>query len=214
MPVKRAKTPPKTVTKALPKTFTMIEDDVLISEARDGDPGAFGALYDRYQPRIYRFIYLKVGRREEAEDLTHQVFLGAWEHMPSYRERGFPFSSWLYRIARNTVVDYYRSRRRTEPLEDLDPDAVVSGESIEQSAAQALLLRDVRRAVATLKPEHQDIIILRFVDELSVKEAAEALEKSEGAVKLLQHRAMRELRKRLGVPVEEPSAKRDLIPAD
>ncbi len=184
----------------------MIEDDALISEAKGGGADAFGVLYDRYHSRIYRFIYLKVGGREEAEDLTHHVFLSAWEHIHGYRHEGHPFSSWLYRIARNTVIDHYRSRRPTSSLEEVDPDAIQSSQNIEASAEQALLLKEVRRAISALRPDQQDVIILRFVDELSVKETALALDKSEGAVKLLQHRGMQELQDKLSfVDIETPT---------
>ncbi len=177
------------------------EEDNLILRAVEGDPAAFGDLYDRYHPQIYRFIYLKIGRREESEDLTHQVFLSAWEHVREYTHRGHPFGSWLYRIARNSVIDHYRSRRDVLPLEEMDGEMFRSEENIEEAAALSMLLADVREALRKLKPDHQDIIILRFVEELSVREAAHALGRSEGAVKLLQHRAMRELQKHLRQPV-------------
>src|ERR1700677_3343750 len=88
--------------KTSPITFHMIDgEEKLIQEAVRGDSSAFGLLYDHYQPMIYRFVAVKVGRREEAEDITHQVFMNAWQNIASYRHRGHPFSSWLYRIARN-----------------------------------------------------------------------------------------------------------------
>lgn len=172
----------------------------MILRAVEGDAEAFGALYDLYHPQIYRFVYLKVGRREESEDLTHQVFLSAWEHVREYAHRGHPFGSWLYRIARNAVIDHYRAKREVMPIENMDAEVFLSGENIEEAASLSLLLQEVREGIRRLKPEHQDIIILRFVEELSVKEAAQALGRSEGAVKLLQHRAMRELQKHLRKP--------------
>ena len=87
----------------------MLEDEHnLVARAKEGEAEAFGLLYDFYMPRIYRFVLFKVGRREEAEDLTQGVFLKAWEHVEAYESRGYPFSSWLYRIARNTVTDHHR----------------------------------------------------------------------------------------------------------
>lgn len=180
------------------------EEHNLIARSVKGDGEAFGILYDHYHPRIYRFVYLKVGRREEAEDLAHQVFLHAWERFPSYTDRGYPLGSWLYRIARNAVIDHYRTRREAVPIEDLDPELFTDGSDIESAAEEGLTLSDVRAALTALKPAHQDIIILRFVDELSLKEAAEALGKSEGAAKLLQHRATRELKKRLDAKSPKP----------
>ena len=180
----------------------------LIREAVGGDSSAFGALYDRYQPMIYRFVMIKVGRREEAEDITHQVFLSAWQKVRSYKHRGFPFSSWLYQIARNQVIDHYRSRKGDVSLDKADPEAFASAADPSADLSKKLQLEKVRSAVARLKPDYQDVIILRFVEDLSLKETAAALRKTEGAVKLVQHRAVRELKKSLG---GDPSAARDGI---
>jgi RNA polymerase sigma-70 factor (ECF subfamily) len=173
------------------------EEDNLIELAKGRDGGAFGQLYDRYHPRIYRFIYLKVGRREEAEDLAHQVFLSAWQHVEGYSHRGYPFSSWLYRIARNAVIDHYRTRRETQSIDEIDPENFADGGGLEAETANTLLLGEVRAILKEMKMEHQDVIIMRFVEELSLRETAALLQKSEGAVKLLQHRATKELKKRL-----------------
>ena len=81
----------------------------IIQDAVGGEASAFGLLYDHYQPKIYRFVLVKVGRREEAEDLTHQIFLHALQNIGSYEHLGFPFSSWLYQIARNQIIDHYRT---------------------------------------------------------------------------------------------------------
>ena len=86
----------------------MKEED-LINKAKNRDSEAFGLLYDQYLPAIYRFILLKTSHKVTAEDLTHQVFLNAWQNIENYQSRGFPFSSWLYRIANNAVIDYYRT---------------------------------------------------------------------------------------------------------
>lgn len=166
----------------------------IIESAVRGESSAFGMLYDHYHPKIYRFVLVKVSCREEAEDLTHQVFLHAWQNIQNYRNFGFPFSSWLYRIARNQVIDHYRTHKNTLAIDevnsDLFPDTADSGASAEQN----LRLDAVRAALATLKSEYQDVIIMRFIEELSLKETAAAIKKSEGAVKLIQHRALKQLR--------------------
>jgi RNA polymerase sigma-70 factor (ECF subfamily) len=169
----------------------------IIQRAKRGEASAFGLLYDRYQPQIYRFIFLKVSRREEAEDLTHQVFLQALQHIGDYEDVGFPFTSWLYRIARNEVIDHYRTKRRTVSMDDVDPEYFAVLDRAMEDAERRLDARRVTDAVKQLKPEYQDIIIMRFVEELSPKEIAVALQKSEGAVKLLQHRAVKQLQKLL-----------------
>ena len=108
----------KTSNLSLYSTFYTIdgEEEQLIRSAVGGDSSAFGSLYDRYQPAIYRFIVVKVGSREEAEDITHHVFLSAWQKVRTYKHRGHPFSSWLYQIARNMVIDHYRSKKNDVSL--------------------------------------------------------------------------------------------------
>ncbi len=170
-------------------------EEKLIIQAVKGDSSAFGSLYDHYQPMIYRFVAVKVGRREEAEDITHQVFMNAWQNIKRYEHRGHPFSSWLYRIARNQVVDHYRSHREEVSLEAEGVEEVaILPQSIVADMSTKLELEGVYRAIHQLKPEYQDVLIFRFVEELSIKETAAAMKKSEGAVKLMQHRAMAELK--------------------
>lgn len=171
---------------------------MLIERAVEGDANAFGALYDAYHPRVYRFIYLKTGTREDAEDLSHQVFMHAWKHIKGYVHRGHPFSSWLYRIARNAVIDFYRTRKEPLRMEDLDPETIGGPLNVEQATEDAMLFRQIRQALAELPNHYQDVLLLRFVDELSIKETSLALGKSEGAVKLIQHRAIRALQKQVG----------------
>ncbi len=169
----------------------------LVQRAVKGEASAFGLLYDRYQPQIYRFIFLKVSRREEAEDLTHQVFLQALQHIGEYEDVGFPFTSWLYRIARNEVIDHYRTRKQALSLDDVDPEYFAALDRAMEDTERRMDMRRVTDALKQLKPEYQDIIIMRFVEDLSPKEIAAALQKSEGAVKLLQHRAVKQLQRLL-----------------
>jgi RNA polymerase sigma-70 factor (ECF subfamily) len=173
-------------------------EEKLIQSAVGGDSSAFGSLYDHYQPAIYRFVVVKVGSREEAEDITHHVFLSAWQKVGGYKHRGHPFSSWLYQIARNMVIDHYRSKKDDLSLDKLDPDSSIIPAVAQSDLSIKLQLEKVHAAVKELKPDYQDVIILRFVEDLPLKEAAAILKKSEGAVKLAQHRAIRELRKKLG----------------
>ena len=106
----------------------MLEDEQkLVKQAQDGGVEAFGLLYDHYLPRIYRFVLLKVSHREDAEDLSHQAFLKAWENIEQYDFRGYSFGSWLYRIARNVTIDYYRSAKTevsTDNIADLIEETV------------------------------------------------------------------------------------------
>jgi len=173
-------------------------EEQLIRSAVGGDSSAFGALYDRYQPAIYRFIVVKVGSREEAEDITHHVFLSAWQRVGTYKHRGHPFSSWLYQIARNMVIDHYRSRKDDVSLDKLDPDSSIIPAVAQSDLFAKLQFEKVQKAIKELKRDYQDVIILRFIEDLPLKETAAILKKSEGAIKLAQHRAIKELKKKLG----------------
>jgi RNA polymerase sigma-70 factor (ECF subfamily) len=182
-------------------TFYMLDgEEKLVKLAVTGNSSAFGELYDHYQPMIYRFVAVKVSRREEAEDITHQVFMSAWQNIRSYEHRGHPFSSWLYRIARNQIVDFYRARRNDVALDAIDPEYFVAPASADFTVPLKLEMEAVRRAMGQMKPDYQDVIIMRFIEDLSLKEVAGALGKTEGAVKLMQHRAMNELKKLLHEP--------------
>lgn len=178
----------------------MLEDeDKLIRGAKQGKNECFDKLYSHYLPPIYRFIYMKVSRREEAEDLTHEVFLNAWQNVKGYKLQGFPFSSWLYQIARNRVIDYYRLQKNHVPIEMVDADAepVKFQSSIETELDLGISLEKVRFAMQGLSQDQQDVLLMRFMEDLSHEEIALAMKKSEGAVRLIQHRAINELKKLL-----------------
>lgn len=179
-----------------PITFYMIDgEEKLIQAAVKGKSSAFGPLYDHYQPMIYRFVFVKVGRREDAEDITHQVFLAAWQNIGGYKFRGHPFSSWLYRIARNQVVDHYRSKKPEASIEKMDPEFFVSPANAQFDLSMKIEMEKVMSAIGRLKSDYQDVIVLRFVEDLPLKDTAAAMEKTEGAVKLMQHRAIKELKR-------------------
>jgi RNA polymerase sigma-70 factor (ECF subfamily) len=167
----------------------------LVERAKGGESSAFGLLYDHYLPRIYRFVLIKVGQREEAEDITHLTFLKAWQSIDRYSYRGYPFGSWLYSIARNVVVDYYRNSSPHISLDDTprEPEAAEPrpGENLDTKLDH----ERVMRAISKLAALEQDVLIMRFVDDLTPKETAKAVGKSEGAVKLIQHRALEKLKK-------------------
>ena len=177
-------------------TFSMLDGEIyIIRRAVEGDSSAFGLLYDHYQPKIYRFTLVKVNHREEAEDLTHQVFLRAWQSIESYRDLGFPFSSWLYKIARSQVADYYRTKKIAVSLESINSEGIPAEHSLHGNLTDKLEVERVKNAVRQLKPEYQDVIMMRFVEDLAIRETALATGRSEGAIKLLQHRAIKELKK-------------------
>ena len=172
-------------------------ENKLIESAIKGKSSAFGSLYDYYQPKIYRFVLVKVGRREDAEDLTHQVFLSAFQSIGVYKDLGHPFGSWLYRIARNQVTDFYRSRKKEIGLESVDPEYFAQPASAQFDVASKLEVEKIKLALQKLRPEYQDVIVMRFIEDMAVKDVAETMEKTEGAIKVLQHRAIKELKKML-----------------
>lgn len=170
-------------------------EEKIVESAVRGEASAFGALYDHYQPKIFRYVVVQVRRREEAEDLTHQVFLHAWVNIHKYRNLGFPFSSWLYRIARNQVVDHFRTQKQHFAIEDLSPADEPHDTGVEPGIMLKLDTEKVQTALRSLKPQYRDVILMRFVEELTTRETAAAIGKSEGAIKLIQHRALKELKK-------------------
>ena len=176
----------------------MIEgEQKLIDQAKQGDANCFGVLYNKYLPQIYRFIFLKVSSKIEAEDLTHEVFLNAWQNLSKYKDQGFPFSSWLYQIARNRTIDHFRAKK---PIASID---AMAEEKIELVNVNSLDIDDflqvglVKSAIHELKEEHQNVLIMRFIEDMSPAQIANILGKSEGAIRLIQHRAVIELRELL-----------------
>ncbi len=162
----------------------------LIQRAVSGDPDAFAALYDFYVEQIYRFVLFRVGNEQTAEDLTSQVFLKAWDNLSSYQIRGLLFRAWLFRIARNSVIDYYRTYKETMPLEPSaltkpDPAAEV-GDQVEQR----LQAEELRLALQQLTEDQRQVLTLRFIEGLSTEEVANVLGKRQGAIRALQMRGL------------------------
>src|SRR3989338_9494788 len=173
----------------------MIEgEQSLIKRAKKGEEEPFGQLYDHYLPQIYRFVLMKVNNRAEAEDLTHDVFMSAWQNLKGYKFQGFPFSSWLYQIARNKIIDHYRTKKAYVSFENLDEDLLKVVGVSETNLEVTLAVETVKKALTKLTPEQQDVIAMKFIEDLSNDEIARNLGKSEGAVRLLQHRAISNLK--------------------
>lgn len=171
-------------------------DENLSRGLRKREPEAWARLYEEYMPRIYRYIVLRVRNQAEAEDLTEQVFLRALESGPSFRWRGAPISAWLFRIARNQVIDFWRTDKtgRTVTLDESLVDDIANPE---RTAERNEDIRQVIREMGQLTQGQREVIELRFAAELSTAEVAKVLGKSQGAVKVMQHSALVALRKRL-----------------
>jgi RNA polymerase sigma-70 factor (ECF subfamily) len=165
----------------------------IVARAIDGDADAFGILYQRYLDPIYNYIYYRVTNRLEAEDLTESVFYKAWCALDENPPKEIPFRLWLYRIAHNNVVDYYRAGKEEVGLEAIAdvPDPLAGPEA---TLAGRERVAAVRSAVQQLKPEHQQVILCRFVVGLCHAETALVLERSEEATRALQYRALMALK--------------------
>lgn len=174
----------------------------LVGAAQQGDPEAFGALFDHFYGPVYRFVAARVGRPSDAEDLAQLVFVKALEALPRYEMRGVPFGGWLFRLARNVVIDHVRTRREHVTL-DLMVERSSQGDGPDELAALRQEMDSVALALRRLTPEQREAIELRFFAGLSAKEAAEAMGRQEGTVRGLQFRAIAALRRELGI---EPDA--------
>jgi RNA polymerase sigma-70 factor (ECF subfamily) len=172
------------------------DQQALLERASRAEPAALGEVYDQYAGKIYAYIYRRVGQAEVAEDLTGQVFMRMLEAIRRGQGWRSSFSGWLYRIAHNLVIDYYRRRGRVT-LVDIDeaaPIRATHGDPVRSS--ESLLNREqLRAALFQLTEEQAQVITLRFMDERSIAEVADLMDKTEGAIKALQYRAVLALRR-------------------
>ncbi len=169
----------------------------LVRRAQERDRAAFGELYELYGRKVYAYLsYNLNGRPHEAEDLTEEVFLKVLEKIDSYRNTGAPFSAWLYRIAHNHLVDYVRHRKR-EPALSLEetPPGMEPSNSDEQEMALRLDSQGLKEALRELTFEQRQVILLRFIQDLSIADTARIVGKGEDAVKKLQSRALKSLKR-------------------
>ena len=175
-----------------------VDEEYLLAQACQGSLEAFGELYTRHAPAVLRFLAAHMHDPLDAEDLTEEVFFRVWQALPGYRQQGAPFNAYLLRVARNALIDHYRRNGAQAPRLELseehaDPAQPDPAEKL--SAHQER--RELQRLLGQLSEEHRMVLSLRFIAGLSPEETAGAMQRSPGAIRVLQHRALKALRKKM-----------------
>ena len=177
------------MTDSAPQNFDV---DTLVLEAQEGDKEAFAKLYDYFFDRIYRYVYFRVPQAE-VDDLVEMVFIKSWIHLEKYEKRDVQFSAWLFKIAHNIVIDHRRSHRplseMTEEIEDQSEKAAPKAKAEKNMTSQI-----IREAVERLKEPYRQVVTLKFLIVLSNSEIAEIMNEREGNIRVLQFRALKELK--------------------
>jgi RNA polymerase sigma-70 factor (ECF subfamily) len=176
------------------------EDSELIKIAQEGESDAFGELYQRYAQIVFRFIYANLNNRLDAEDLTEEVFLRAWRSLSKYRQKGVPFLAYLFKIARNVLIDFYRRAGRSgghmsieeKQITDQNPDP-------SETAILNIEHQEVRQTLTQLREDYRTVLVLRFLSGLTPEETGQVMGRTPGAVRILQHRALSALRSLLEI---------------
>ena len=174
-------------------TETTADIDRLVDGAICGNADDFGRLYDLHVERVYRHIYYRIGNTKDAEDLTQQVFLRAWNAIGRYKRTTSPFLAWLMRISHNLVTDFYRAKK---DITYLDSELVSkdSDSSPERLAEEHFNQQQLRKVILQLPEEQQQVILMSFIEGFSYAESASSLGKKEGNVRVILHRALRKMR--------------------
>jgi RNA polymerase sigma-70 factor (ECF subfamily) len=166
----------------------------LIERAQKGDSDAFGEIFDLYLTPIYRFIYFRISNKEDAEDLTEEVFMKAWEKINTFKKMSnIPFSAWLFQIAKNIVTDFWRKNKDTLEIDENHEDKKSFKELVQNTEVNFERKR-LKKALNEIPSVQADAISLKFFSELSNQEIATVLKKSEGAVRILLSRGLKRLR--------------------
>lgn len=193
--------------------ITKDEVENLVKSAQEGDATSFAGLYARYYDQILRYVSFKTGNLSEAEDITGEVFVRMLESIQSFKWQGYPFTSWLFRIAHNLIVDHFRkkSRKQTVSLDNADSVAGSNASDIEGYVDLKLSMQEVHQAMEDLTNLQREVISLRFAAGLSVAETARAVGKKDNAVKALQHAGLKKLRRLL---TGESAAQLEIQPSE
>ena len=173
--------------------------EMLVNKARTGDKDALTELYGVFREKIYRYVFFKCGNHADAEDITNEVFLRMIQSIANFQWKGIGFSSWLFKIASNLVIDYYRnkSRRNIESIEDRDYIGETNWEQISEFLDNRDLFHAIYKDTDDLTDLQKEVVNLRFVGDLSLKETAEAMSKNVNSVKAIQHAAIKKLKEKV-----------------
>lgn len=166
----------------------------MLIQLKKKDPEAFARVYDIYVTPIYRFIYFKVSSQQDAEDLTSEVFLKVWQYITETEENIENLRALLYRSARNLVIDFYRRSAKKDIAQDVEVLANIPDENQQRLLIEIetkLDMHKIEAALRQMKDEYREVIILRYIDELSISEIADILHKSKGSIRVLLHRALK-----------------------
>ncbi len=169
--------------------------DEWVRAAQEGDKEAFGLIYDHFFEAIFRYVYFRV-KSEDVEDLVGTIFVKSWMHLPKYEKRDVSFQAWLFRIAHNTVIDHRRTHRAIATIDPETQDMSVEA-APESQTHRTLISRQVRDEIQQLKEPFRQVVTLKFLSGLSNAEIAEIMGEREGNVRVIQFRALQELKKRL-----------------
>jgi RNA polymerase sigma-70 factor (ECF subfamily) len=172
---------------------TVVNERKLILQSQQGDGESFACLFDAYLERIHRYVYFRVQDAELAEDITSLVFLKAWEKLGSFQNGPSPFAGWLYRIARNAVVDHYRTAKKVISLEDVDLLKLGYSDEVDEKLEMKVRSQELSEALNELTRTQQEVLILRFVLGFTTPEIASRLQKPVGAIRAVQMRGLKRL---------------------
>ncbi|UCD10186.1 MAG: RNA polymerase sigma factor [Dehalococcoidales bacterium] len=169
------------------------QTETLVERAARGDTEAFGCLYDIYADRIYRHIFYRTSNINDAQDLTQEVFVKAWQGLPKYKRTKIPFAGWLFTISHNRIIDYYRTKKDFIYLNNeiiIEDHAKNPQKLVDEEFTQ----QEVRRAILQLPEEQQQVIMMSLIEGFKYSEIAATLDKSEGNIRVIIHRALKKMR--------------------
>lgn len=177
----------------------------LVLKAQQGDSEAFGLIYDAFAQKLYRYVTTKIGgNKEAAEDILQDTFIKAWNGLPKFQATDSNISAWLYRIATNTVNDYFRKKyRRPDTVELEEFHEIGVADSVPGRLSDAQDMELIRRALLDIPDQYRTILQLRFIEDLTLEETAKVLGKTNVGTRVLQYRALKKLQAVMRVPVEQ-----------